>query len=200
MTQTDQALIDLIITEDVGAFEVLSDRYREQLRSHLMRLVHDADAADDVLQEVLLKLWTQAGQWDRRGAFKGWLLRVATNQALNHLRTLRRRRQQPLEPPPALDEEDDSPPSWMIDQAMLGPEVLAEQSEQRALLRGLVAQLPEDKREVIRLIHDAELETREVATALGIPEGTVRSRLHYAHRRLARAWEELATTWEGETE
>ena len=51
-----------------------------------------------------------------------------------------------------------------------------------------MAQLPEEKREVLRLIHDAEMEISEVAEKLGIPPGTVKSRLHYATQRLAREW------------
>jgi len=71
-----------------------------------------------------------------------------------------------------------------------------EQGERSRLLQQLVNGLPEEKREVFRLIHDDEMEMRQIAETLGIPEGTVKSRLYYANRSLARAWRDAAKEWE----
>jgi RNA polymerase sigma factor (sigma-70 family) len=103
---------------------------------------------------------------------------------------LRRRPQQPLVLPPDPSEADEEPaiPGWMVDTMSLGPGEALELAERRDLLRRLLARLPEEKREVLRLIHDAEMEISEVAQTLGIPPGTVKSRLHYATQRLAREW------------
>jgi RNA polymerase sigma-70 factor (ECF subfamily) len=194
MEPTDQELAARIGRRDAEAFEVLCARYREPLLRHLANMVRDADAADDLLQEVLLRVWTHIGQWDGRGALKAWLFRSATNRALNYKRALSRRRQRPLEiPPDSASEEDDAlMPAWMIDTGLPGPEAAYERAERYALFRRLVHELPASKREVLRLVYDAELEIREVAKRLGIPEGTVKSRLHYATRRLAQAWDELS--------
>jgi len=190
MTPLDHDLMARICQHDADAFEALCERYSAPLRRHLLGMLRDADAAEDLLQETLLRLWIHAGQWDGRGTPRAWLFRVATNLALNHVRTLRRRRQQPLDLPPDLAEPDEEPaiPGWMIDTASRGPDVALELAERRDLLRRLVAELPEEKRAVLRLIHEAEMDIGEVAQALGIPPGTVKSRLHYATRRLARAW------------
>ena len=192
MTLSDQQLMIQVRAGDTSAFEALCDRYSLPLRRHLLRMLRDADAAEDLLQETLLRVWTHAAQWDGRGAARAWLYRVATNLALNHVRSIRRRRQQPLELPPDAAEPDQEPevPSWMIDTVSLGPDAVLELAERHALLRRLLADLPEEKREVLRLIHDHELEIGEVARTLGIPPGTVKSRLHYATQRLARAWRE----------
>ena len=192
---SDQDLIEQIQAHDADAFETLFARYGAMIRRHLLRTVRDEYAADDLVQEVFLRVWTCAQQWDGRGALKAWLFRIATNLALNHMRSVRRRRQQPLEIPPDVDdEEEESPvPGWMIDTSSLGPDAELERSERRALFHRLVDELPEEKREVIRLVHDAEMEIREVAETLGIPEGTVKSRLHYATKRLAREWEAMET-------
>jgi len=192
MTLSDQELMAQVRVGDASAFEALCDRYSPLLRRHLLRMLRDADAAEDQLQETLLRIWTHAAQWDGRGTPRGWLFRVATNLALNYVRTIRRRRQQPLDIPPDPVEPDQEVevPSWMIDTVSLGPDAVLERAERHALLRRLLAELPDEKREVLRLIHDDELEIGEVARALGIPPGTVKSRLHYATQRLARAWRE----------
>ncbi len=118
--------------------------------------------------------------------------------ALNYLRTVRRRKQQPLETSSdPLDEDDESSiPEWMTNHALPGPEIVLEQGERSKLLQQLVNGLPAEKREVFRLIHDDEMEMSQVAETLGIPEGTVKSRLYYANRRLARAWRDMAKEWE----
>lgn len=190
MTLSDQELIARVCERDAGAFEALCQRYGGPLRRHLLRMLRDADAAEDLLQETLLRAWTHAAQWDGRGSPRAWLFRIATNLALNYIRAQRRRPQQPLEVPrdPADPDEQPAIPGWMVDRTSLGPGEALEQAEQLALLRQLVAGLPEEKREVLRLIHDAEMEIGEVAQALGIPRGTVKSRLHYAMQRLARQW------------
>jgi RNA polymerase sigma-70 factor, ECF subfamily len=192
MNLSDYELMARVCEHDAEAFEVLCERTGEPLRRHVLRMLRDADAAEDLLQETLLRAWTHAAQWDGHGTPRAWLFRIATNLALNHIRTLRRRPQQPLEVPPDPTDPEDEPtiPSWMIDRASLGPDEALEVTERLALLRRLVAGLPEEKREVLRLIHDDELEIAEVAQVLGIPPGTVKSRLHYATRRLAREWRE----------
>ena len=194
----EHELMARVRERDAVAFDALAARYRELVRRHLLRTVRDVDAAEDLTQEVFLRLWTHAGQWHGSGSLKAWLLRIAMNLALNYLRTLHRRRQQPLETEAdATAEEDESPaPAWMIDVSSLGPEALLEQAERHLLVRRLVGDLPPEKREVLRLVHNAEMEIREVAEKLGIPEGTVKSRLHYATKRLAHEWKAIAHEWE----
>jgi len=196
---SDQDLMVRILERDVQAFKMLFVRcYEEALRQHLICIVRDADAADDLVQEVFLRVWTRACQWRGQGTFKAWLFRIATNLALNHLRSVRRRKEQPLRiPPEVTDEEEKKPaPSWMIDASSLGPDAIIELTEQQELLRRLINELPEEKREVFRLVYEEEMEIREISEALGIPEGTVKSRLHYAKRSLARKWQDIQT--EGE--
>jgi RNA polymerase sigma-70 factor (ECF subfamily) len=190
MSHSDHQLLERVRERDGEAFELLLGRYRELIQRHIGRIVRDDCAAEDLAQEVFLRVWVRSEQWDGRGAFRAWLFRIATNLGLNHLRTVGRRRERPLElsPDPG-DVDGESPlPGWMIDS--LGPDAQFALAEQRERLRRLVADLPEEKREVFRMVVEAEMETREVAETLGIPEGTVRSRLHHARKRLARDWPE----------
>ena len=201
MELPEHELVRRVREGDGIAFEALSASYRESVRRLVLHTVRDEDAADDLVQEVFLRLWTHADQWKGTGSLRGWLLRMAMNLALNHLRALRRRRQQPLEqePDPIAEEDESLAPAWMIDASALGPDLLLEQAEQRRLLQHLVTNLPAEKRAVFHLVHVAGMALREVAETLGIPEGTVKSRLFYANKRLAREWKEIALAWE-ETE
>ena len=182
----DPVLIASIQEQQAWAFEVLFERYAPAIRRHLHSIVRDAPATEDLLQETYLRVWTRAGQWNGQGAVKGWLFRIATNLALNHLRTRKRRPEQPLELPDTLVEEDDLPdtPAWLVDTASLGPEAVIELAEQGTRLQKVLQDLPEDKRELLHLVHQMELSLREAADELGIPEGTAKSRLYYAREQV----------------
>jgi RNA polymerase sigma-70 factor (ECF subfamily) len=196
----DGELVARIGERDAEAFEELSARYRELIYRHVFAMVRDGDATEDVVQEVFLRVWTHGWQWGKRGSFKAWLFRIATNSALNYLRNVRRRRQQPLErmTDPLNEDDESSIPEWIVDHALPAPDVILERSERSRLLRQLVSGLPVEKREVFRLIYEVEMETKGVAEALGIPEGTVKSRLHYTNKRLAKAWCDAEKEWEDE--
>ena len=193
MAARDTDLIRRIAKGDADAFETLHARYEQPIRRHLLRMVRDPAAAEDLLQETFVRVWTRAETWDEHGSPQAWLFRIATNVALNHFRSERRRKTRPLEvhTDVADEEAEAAAPGWLIDASSLGPEALAEQIEQHRLLWQLVDELPEAKREVMRLIYDAEMDIQEAAEALGIPEGTVKSRLHHARRQLAREWRQI---------
>ena len=189
MQTPDRELIGRIRQGDEAAFEQLAGRHASLLRRHLVSMVHDRAAAEDLLQEVLLRLWTRAEQWQGSGSVRGWLRRTATNLALNHLRAARRRRERPLRPAPAEPEgEEDLVPGWMIDTATLGPDAALERAELRRRMRRLMDELPGEKREVLQLVYDEEADVEEAAQRLRVPPGTVKSRLHYARKHLARKW------------
>ena len=190
---TDENLLTAIAKQDADAFREFFKRFESQVIRHLTRIVRDAATADNITQDIFFRVWERAGQWSGRGSARSWLLTIATNLALNHLRTVKRRREQPLDPGPNPYAEDDETqaPSWMIDDAAVGADEQYEHIERRQLLNGLVDELSEEKREVLRLVCDAEMDLRDVADHLGIPEGTVKSRMHHARRRLANQWRDI---------
>jgi RNA polymerase sigma-70 factor (ECF subfamily) len=190
---TDQELIQCVQAGD-AAFELLFERYRPVIRSFLLKLVHNEAAADDLLQETFLRVWTHAAQWDGRGPFKAWLYRIATNLAFNYLRSATRHPSLPLQDPDeaSLDEEEGQVfPAWMIDTAAIQPDVILEQAERQGMLQALVNRLPEEKRLVFDLVARLEMSLRSAAERLGIPEGTVKSRWHYTRTQLAQDWQGL---------
>ena len=194
---SDADLAKRILERDAHAFEILLERHQGAIQRHLNRITHDATTAQDLVQEAFLRVWTRTAQWDGRGSFKAWLYRIATNLALNHLRTVRRRREEPLghEGDPDLDEGDRGP-AWLADSAVPGLDAVLERSEDLERLRRLVRALPDNKRALLRLVHEMEMTVRDAADELGIPEGTAKSRLYYAKQRLARDWQATEGMWE----
>ena len=193
MNPPDAELIKKILDGDTGAFDSLYSRYAGKVRSRLKRILREEGVVEDLVQETFLRVWTRAEQWEGRGAFEGWLSRLATNLALNRLRSMRRLRESPLEvTKKAFDAEEDDElqaPSWMVDASSIGADEMVALREERDMVRRLVDRLPEEQREVVRLVIDVEMDIRGVADTLGIPQGTVKSRLHYAKKRLGQEWE-----------
>ncbi len=151
----------------------------ETLRRHLGRYVPTADA-EDLLQELWLRVWQRSEQWEGRGRPLTWLLAVATNLALNHLRS--KRAAVSLE---ALGPEDTSGNLASASEALMpGPEEQALWREQLDRVSTAVALLPPGKRAAIRLVRVQGYTVREAAALLGVPVGTLKSRLHHAHRLL----------------
>jgi RNA polymerase sigma-70 factor (ECF subfamily) len=189
----DCELMQRIVNRDERAFDLLFDRHRDALYGRLLRIVRSESRADDLLQEVFLRLWTRADQWAGRGAVRAWLMQIATNLALNDLRADRRRRTQPLETPPAPGEGDEEGlvPAWMADASVVQPGDAAASAEHGELLAALIASLPAEKQEVLRLTYEEDMNVREAAEELGIAVGTVKSRLHYARAELAQQWKAL---------
>lgn len=193
--QSDGQLMERIAQGDCAAFENLTGRHGNAIRLMLEGILRDPATVEDVFQETLLRLWSRAAQWDGRGSPRGWLHRVATNLALNHLRTVSRRREDPL-PGHAGEqgpEHDDGSPDWLVDRSSPGPGARAELAEQWERLSQLTEGLSPDKRAVFRMVRQQEMDIAATAEALGIPEGTVRSRLHYATAQIRRKWHESET-------
>jgi RNA polymerase sigma-70 factor (ECF subfamily) len=193
LTATDQTsdgdLIRRIASKDECAFETLYAQHHEAVRRILERILSDHHATEDLSQEVFLRVWTRSEQWSGQGLLKSWLFRIATNLALNYLRTVRRRRELPFEPAPDEEGQQLSAGASRIDVAGARPDLALEELEWRERLHRMLQHLSEVKREVFHLVHNEEMDVREVAESLGIPEGTVRSRLHYARKQLAREWQ-----------
>ncbi len=156
---------------DGEAFETLYGRYRRRLYNFVLRHVQDEALAEDLFQETFLRLLRAAPRWQPRARLSTWLYRVALNLCIDQGR---RRREEALPEDAAEAIAGDEP----------GPQGALEAAEAAAWLRARVAELPAEQRAVLLLRVYEGLEEREVAEIVGCPLGTVKSRLHYALRRL----------------
>jgi len=186
MAQSDAELMRRVQRGDSDALEAFASRHERTLRLHLRRYV-GPDDAEDLRQDALLRLWDRAHQWEGRGSPLAWLLRIATNLALNHIR--RRRTSTPLSE--VADEHEDLGDTIVAMDAFSGSAIdEAELRGQASRLLELLEQMPEDKQSVLRMARLEDMKLQDIADRLDVPLGTIKSRLHSATQWLAARWEE----------
>ena len=173
-------------TEDTSAYEVLVSRYERELFSYLRRYVGSAEMAEDVFQATFLQIYVKRDRFEVGRRFRPWLYTIATNQAIDAQRRNRRHRMVSLDQRSGNEEEGDLM-SVMSSATQTAVENL-EDEEAREWVRGAVDDLPETLRAALILVYHQGLKYREAADVLGIPVGTVKSRLHAALSKLNRAW------------
>ena len=173
-------------TEDTSAYEVLVSRYERELFSYLRRYVGSAEMAEDVFQATFLQIYVKRDRFEAGRRFRPWMYTIATNQAIDAQRRNRRHRMVSLDQRSGNDEEGDLM-SVVSSGAPTAVENL-EDEEAREWVRGAVDNLPETLRAALILVYHQGLKYREAADVLGIPVGTVKSRLHAALSKLNRAW------------
>ena len=185
----ERLLLDYRSKGDAGAFEELVHRYERELYSYLRRYLVDAAMAEDAFQATFLQVHLKCGQFEEGRKFRPWLYTVATNQAIDAQRRNRRHRL------PSLDRRGnlaDGGETGTLADALISREPEADTNllhqEQRQWARGAVRRLPEALRKVVLLVCYQGLKYREAAEALGIPVGTVKSRIHAAVEKLNEAW------------
>lgn len=180
--ESDEELLERIGGGDTEAFDALHARCREAVRRHAERILCDADAAEDAVQETFLRVWRKAGLWERRGSARGWVLRIATNLSLDLLES--RRRSGRAGRPPAEEEDAEDVLSRIADCAEERPDRLLERADRIRSVRDSVERLPEGRRQVVDLYLREDVTLADIAERLGLPLGTVKSRFHYAAREL----------------
>ncbi len=174
---------------DLQAFQTLYSRYGNLVYSASLRIVRDAQIAEDMAQEIFLRIWRKPESYEpRRGRFVTWLISVTRNRAVDEVRRRSRRSRHELPPD---DEERDLPGPAGDD-----PALSAEASEQRRRILGALAGLPPEQREIIELAYFSGLTQVEIAERLHQPLGTVKTRTRLGMQKLRTAltpelrWEE----------
>lgn len=174
-------LIEAAQGGDIDAFNRLVLAYQDLVYAQAYRMMGEQAAADDATQEAFISAYRSLSSF-RGGSFKAWLLRIVTNACYDELRRRKRRPTTPLEPLNDHGEEIESP-SWLEDTSE-SPEEAAERAALNQGLEGCLKELPEDFRAVVILVDVQGLDYTETAQAIGVPLGTVKSRLARARLRL----------------
>jgi len=185
MGESADSLMRQIQQGDANALSALMALYEGILSAHLGRYVSPPDA-DDLLQDLWLRVWQRARQWDGRGRPLAWLLAIGTNLALNHLRA--RHGEVSFTDLGGWDFAD--APASAADVVIPGPEEQSLWRDQLNRVRASMAALSPDKQMALRLVRFEGFTLREAAQHLDIPIGTLKSRLHHAQRMLMEQLEE----------
>jgi len=181
---------------DVAAFEELMVRYERPLWGYVRRFVRDGAVAEDLLQEVFLRVVRAADGWRQDAKVAPWIYTVARNLCTDHARRAATRRARSLDAPARPSGDEDSSPKLLLDRVdakIPGSEREALSRELREHLDRAIDELPRDQREVFILREMMDLPFSEIAASVGAPEGTVKSRMSLALQKLREA---LATFYE----
>lgn len=171
-------------TGDRGLFEQLVHRYERELYSYLRRYLGDADLASDAFQNTFLQIYLKRDQYDTSRRFRPWLYAIAMHQAIDAQRHKQRRRMVSLDQRCVGDETELSKMVDLLVSTAPDPATRLDMREQQELVRKGVEALPDFLRAVVHMVYFQGLKYSEVAEALGLPVGTVKSRMHSAMLRL----------------
>ncbi len=169
----DAALIRAIAAGNARALDDLYARFGPGLLSYLTAIVNNRQVAEEVLQDVMLSVWNNAGSFRGDSKVRTWLLVIARNRAINMRRKYT----------PQVVSLDDN---FDLSSSDTTPLERVERSSQRQLLRQAINSLEASQREILDLVFFHQLSGQEVADVLGINAGTVKSRLHRAKESLRR--------------
>jgi RNA polymerase sigma-70 factor (ECF subfamily) len=192
----DEVLMQSYQRGDARAFEILVQRHQGPVFNFILRYVGEPAAAEDVLQEVFLRVVKGAGSFERRAKFTTWLYTIARNLCIDAQRKARYRKATSLDAP--TDEEADSPTlGQTVADRGASVEDSAFDAQARAVLVRAITALSEEQREVFMLREYAGLPFQEIASIVGCPENTVKSRMRYALEHLRKILEAAGITGPG---
>lgn len=163
---------------DERAFRTLVERHQERIFGYLVGMVRDREVAHDLFQETFLRaiaaMQRRRGSYEKQGRWLGWVMRIARNAALDHLRS--RRKWQDVE----RDDEEGTSFFERLASEEPGIEEAVDLSERLEELRAAIEKLPPEQREVVLLRHEAELTFREIAEITDVSINTALGRMRYA--------------------
>ncbi|WP_233280528.1 sigma-70 family RNA polymerase sigma factor [Devosia rhizoryzae] len=171
-------IVAIAASSDMDAFEALFRDFSPRVRAYLLKMTRDAQVSEDLMQETMLAIWRKAGQYDpARGPASAWIYTIARNIWIDAWRRQRR---------PALDPDD---PALSAEPEPDAPRQIETRQSQEAVRRAM-ERLPAEQVDIIRLSFFEEASHSTIAARLGLPIGTVKSRIRLAFGRLRAALDE----------
>ena len=173
-----ETLIQRCLQGDQHAWDLIVRQYWRKVFNVAYKFVGKHDEAEDLTQDIFLKIFKSLDTFDRRANFQTWLISVSRNLCIDHYRSVRKERETIDRGVDAADLAPASPDA--------GPIAALEQRDRVVLLRQAMAALPETLRTAVLLRDIQELSYQEIADKLRLPEGTVKSRINRGRTELAR--------------
>src|SRR5262245_10142870 len=193
MSVDERRLIDRLIERDEQAFSEIVRLYGDKVFSLIYRMLGNRPEAEDVAQDVFITVFKTIESFRGEAKFSTWLLRIAANHAKNRIKHLARR------PTEGADPDDVSQlralpdrPAPPVQARIETPDAMLEAAQTERLMQEAIAALDEDQRLLVELRDVQELSYQEIEEITGLPEGTIKSRLHRA-RTAIKEWVERHT-------
>jgi RNA polymerase sigma-70 factor (ECF subfamily) len=180
---TPDSLIEQCLTGDQAAWETVVRQNWRKVFNVAYKFVGKHDEAEDLTQDIFLKIFKALGTFDRRANFQTWIISISRNLCIDHYRSVRKERQ-------TIAREVDAGELQPVSSER-GPYAAAEHQHLRILLRQALQTLPSTLRTAVVLRDLQELSYQEIADRLGLPEGTVKSRINRGRLELARQLKRL---------
>ena len=189
---TDADLLARFTEGDEAAFRELVNRYKNGLYAFLKQFLNHRDMVEDAFQETFLQVFTSRASFDTSRPLRPWLFTIAANKAKDALRKRQRTAATPIGTIAAAQEMsfDDVLNSLTADETMPYEEL--QKNETAARVKQVIADMPENLREILILAYFNKFSYKQMANILSIPIGTVKSRLHTAVGRFAKEWKAAA--------
>jgi RNA polymerase sigma factor (sigma-70 family) len=175
---TPDSLIEQCLSGDQAAWEAVVRQHWRKVFNVAYKFVGKHDEAEDLAQDIFLKIFKALDTFDRRANFQTWIISIARNLCIDHYRSVRKERETIAR---EVDAGELTPASGDV-----GPDGVLEQSDLRALLQRALEKLPVSLRTAVVLRDLQELSYQEIADRLRLPEGTVKSRINRGRLELAR--------------
>jgi RNA polymerase sigma-70 factor (ECF subfamily) len=189
--QTDEQLFDRYRRGDRTSFATLVERHHRELFHFLLRFVGNRASAEDIFQETFLQVHRSAAGFDMERRFRTWLFTIAANKARDLLRSNGRHPSNPLQ---ALVTPGDEESGQFIDFVPAPGDLPSEAMARRELahrVRSTVMEMPNNLREILLLSYFNQFPYSQISDILGVPLGTVKSRLHTAVAEFGNRWKML---------
>jgi RNA polymerase sigma-70 factor (ECF subfamily) len=178
----DADLLRRMAAGDEQALGALYDRWSGLVHSVVLRVVGDADDAEELVEETFWQAWRQAGRYDAsRGGISGWLVVIARSRALDRVRLRGWQRAA------ATESTDAEGAAQQAEVDVRGPLDAAEMDETRRIVRAAMERLPAEQRETVEMAYFRGMSQTEIAAATGQPLGTVKTRARLALQKLREA-------------
>jgi RNA polymerase sigma-70 factor (ECF subfamily) len=186
-TQVVGLLVRRCISGDAAAWEEIVQRYHRRIYNVCYRFAGDADNAQDLTQEVFIKMYRTLSTYDSgKGAFMTWVTTITRNLLVDHFRKTKGDRVTDSLDSTASEHEDAQPLSERIADRAPPPDASVQSRETREMVHLALQKLSPELREAVILRDLQDMDYREIATALRVPEGTVKSRINRGRAELAR--------------
>ena len=180
-------LVRRCIGGDAAAWEEIVQRYHRRIYNVCYRFAGDAENAQDLTQEVFIKMYRTLNTYDSgKGAFMTWVTTITRNLLVDHFRKTKGDRLTDSIDQPVSEHEDAQPLSAQIADPALPPDAAVQSRETREMVHLALQKLSPELREAVILRDLQDMDYREIASALRVPEGTVKSRINRGRAELAR--------------